>query len=185
MAEHERLNVGSEPDPALADLVEKKRGRRFESVRRGVDPDEVDDFLAAMVASIDALESKLAAGTVAAEGAPSPAEAEASDRHSERIARLVAVVERENEQVVAEAKEEAVTIVSEAADEADRLRSDARRAAERSTDEARASLTQAEAQAKEMLSTVEGRRRQVTEELTEMQERLLKIVKGLETSLGS
>jgi len=114
--------MGTEVDPPLVEVIEKRPGQRFASVRRGVNPAQVDAFLVKIASRIDALETELhqEPAEVSPEGedvarvpAPAPAE-DTSDGYTERIARLGDVGEREVKRMLAEAKAEAATIVSEA-----------------------------------------------------------------------
>ncbi len=185
--------MGTELHPPI-ERDKKKRKRRFPSVKGGFDPAQVDDFLAAIASSIEALQTELQKGRAAEEvpsdadpreAAPLPAEGDGSDGLSERIARVATVSEREVDRMLAEAKAEAATIVSEAASEADRIRSDAREEADRSFEEARTYLTRMEEDASEMLSHVAEERQQTVEELRETQERLRRVAQDLDALLDS
>ena len=113
--------MGPEVDPPLVEVIEKRPGQRFASVRRGVNPAQVDAFLVKIASRIDALETELhqEPAEVSPEGEDlivphSPAE-DAAEGYTERIARLGMVVGvREVKRMLAEAKAEAATIVSEA-----------------------------------------------------------------------
>jgi cell division septum initiation protein DivIVA len=176
--------MGAEPSPALAEILKKKRGRRFASVRRGLDTTQVDEFLVTISSRIEALETELRqAGS--SEGAkdappPPPEEGEGSGDATGRIARLAAVGEREIDTMLGEANAEAATIATEARGQADRIRAEARAEARRSVEEARGFLTQVEADAGTMLSGVAQRRREMMEELERMQERLLAVAEQLD-----
>ena len=163
--------MGAELDLPLVEINNKREGRRFSSVRRGYDTDQVDAFLIRMASRIEALEKER-------DLAASPA-GEASEGYTKGIARLVAAGVREVEKMLAEAKAEAATIVSEAGIEADRITKDAKSVATRSVDEARASLNRVEEQARTTLADVAERRATMIEELRTMQKHLLGVAQDL------
>ena len=186
--------MGIELEPSLVESVKKKkRGRRFASVRHGLDTNGVDDFLVAIASRIEALESELreARATVGitipaggSEEAPPPAPVEEVPDHAiGRIARLGVVGEREISRMLGEAKAEAATIVAEARSEADRIRADAQAEARRSVDEARMYIGQMQADAGTLLSNVAEQRRAVTAELLRMQQHLANVANDLDLVL--
>jgi vacuolar-type H+-ATPase subunit H len=187
--------MGTEIDPPLVEVLKKKPGQRFASVRRGVDAAQVDAFLVKIASRIDALEAELQGVPVTPEVQPEgtgltvpyfPVEAEegSGERYSERIARLGMVGVREVEKMLAEAKAEAATIVSEAKGEADRITNDAQSEATRSVDDARAYLSQVEEDARKIPSDAAERRRRMIEEMRTMQESLQSIAKDLDMAVN-
>ena len=107
MVEPERVIMGAEPKPPIAEIVKRTRTRRFRSVRHGLDYAQVDDVLMAILSRIEALQAELQQPRDAAEVPPngedtedarsvsaSPAE-DVSDARTERIARFSVVGERE------------------------------------------------------------------------------------------
>lgn len=186
--------MGIELDPSLDESVKKKkRGRRFASVRHGLDTNGVDDFLVTIASRIEALESALREARATAEDpsqtadleqAPPPAPVEEVPDHTVgRIARLGVVGEREIGRMLGEAKAEAATIVAEARSEAERIRADAQAGARRSVDEARVFIGQMQADAGMMLSNVAEQRRSVTAELLRLQRHLVNVANDLDLVL--
>jgi hypothetical protein len=184
--------MGAEVKPPLAEILKRKQGRRFDRVRHdGKDPAQVDAFLVAIASGIEGLEAELdrlrATPEVSSEGTdlivPPPAPEEESEGSAERIGRIGAVMEREIEQMLADARAQAATTESEAREEADRIRNDAKDAARLSIDEARSFLTQAERDAEEMQSGVAERRRQLMEDFQKMKEVLERVTQALRTLL--
>ena len=190
--------MGIELEPSLVESVKKKkRGRRFASVRHGLDTNGVDDFLVSIASRIEALESELREARATVEdpsqtadpadleqAPPPPAPVEEVPDHAiGRIARLGVVGEREISRMLGEAKAEAATIVAEARSEADRIRADAQAEARRSVDEARMYIGQMQADAGMLLSNVAEQRRAVTAELLRMQQHLANVANDLDLVL--
>lgn len=173
--------MGAELEPPLVEIVKTAEGRRFGSVRRGYDPEQVDAFLLAIASSIEAIETELQQLRVTAE-APSRGEdvEDTSDASTKRMSRLAEVGLREVERMLAEAKAESATIVAEAKAEADRTMGDAQRVAKRSVGEARAFLDQVEEDAKALVSGADEHRRRMIDEVRTMQERLVNVAQALE-----
>jgi cell division septum initiation protein DivIVA len=186
--------MGIELDPSLVESVKKKkRGRRFASVRHGLDTNGVDDFLVTIASRIEALESALREArttvedpsqTADLEQVPPPVEVEEVPDHAiGRIARLGVVGEREIGRMLGEAKAEAALIVVDARTEADRIRADAQAEARRSVDEARVFIGQMQADAGMMLSNVAEQRRSVSAELLRMQQHIVNVANDLDLVL--
>ncbi len=150
----------------------------FGSVRRGYDPREVDAFLVQVAASIQSLETRSRQAT-----RDSPDDDD--DRLARRFARVLAVQEQEAETLLTEAHVDASTMVAEAKRDADRIRSAARDAAERSIEEADAFRERAAKEAARLRSDLVERRREMTEELPQIQQRLLTFLEETEAALGA
>jgi DivIVA domain-containing protein len=150
----------------------------FGSVRRGYDPREVDAFLAQVASSIRSLEARSHQATT---NAPD----EDDDRLAKRFARVLAAQEQEAETLLKEAHAEASSMVAEAKRDADRIRTAARDAAERSIEEADAFRERAAKEADHLRSDLVGRRREMMEELPQIQQRILTFVREIEATLGA
>lgn len=183
-----------ELDPPLVEIVKRKKGERFASVRRGYDSAQVDALLSAIVSRIEALEMELQQSRVTADvprmgedpaRVSPPSSSSGAEANTEHMDRLSSVALRELQRMVADAKTEAATIVSVAAGEVDRITGDAQGAARRSVDEARAFLIEVEEDARRTLSDVAERRRQMTEGLRKMQEHLVSVAQDLDIVLDA
>lgn len=162
--------MDSEPDRSSAGSGEDIRHEYFAWARRGFDPTEVREFLATVASVIEHLEAELGQERPHAEAAThgedarrsdsAPAQAGAS-RLEERVARLIAVAEREAETTLEEAKAEAATIVSEATSEAESIRSATQREVRRAAEESRAFLEKAKEESGRTLSDLAEQRRQM------------------------
>ena len=166
----------AELDPSLVESVKGKRDEGFPSVRRGYDPAQVDAFLLAIVARIEALRDELndhlaAASDPGTEAVPA------------RVARMVEAGERAIEQIVADAKAEAAAIAFEARSEADRTTRDAQADAKRSLEDAGVFLDQVEEDARTLVANADARRGEMVDEVRGMQERLLRVTRALELVL--
>ena len=175
----------AEPEPPLVEIIKKRHGTMFETVRRGYDSSQVDVFLASVSASIDAREQEL-------RDLRSPREdvrrdsggGEVSDS-SKRIARLVEVGEREVEQMREEANAEAAKIRADAKREADRITREARDEATKAVDDVQAFLDQVDEDTRRIPEEAEEQRRQMIEETRAMQERLMKVAQALDSVLDA
>ena len=156
-------------------LVENLKEKRFPTVKRGFDPEQVGAFLVTVASSIESLAAQLAEAKAAPSGE--------ADARSERLERLWEVTEREVAKMLADAKAEAAMIRSEAETEANRIRNEARDEARVAIDEVQAFLDRVDEETRTIPAAAEERRRQMNEETRMMQERLLSIAKALDSVL--
>jgi cell division septum initiation protein DivIVA len=177
--------MAAEPEPPLAEIVKKRHGTMFETVKRGYAPSQVDVFLVSVATGIDAREQELRELRSPAEDVGQDSGSEDASDSSKRIARLVEVGEREVEQMREEANAEAAKIRADAQREADRITREARDEATRAVDEVQAFLDQVDEDTRKIPAQAEERRRQMIEETRAMQERLLKVAKALDSVLDT
>jgi cell division septum initiation protein DivIVA len=160
---------------------EKEPPTSFSTVRKGLDPVEVDAFVAAAKTSVSSLQEQLSelsqADTPAPEG-----EAQAP---ADRLTRFLTLAEEQTAAVIAEAKAEARSIASEAKRQADQVVAEARADAERSVGEAESALQQAREESDRAIAGLEERRRTMFEELEAMRSRLLSLLPDIERVLES
>jgi cell division septum initiation protein DivIVA len=177
--------MAAELEPPLAEIIKRRHGTMFETVRRGYVPSQVDVFLVSVATGIDAREQELRElRSPVGHAAQKYGTDEASDS-SKRLARLVEVGEREVEQMREEANAEAAKIRSDARREAGRVTREARDEATQAVDEVQAFLDQVDEDTRRIPAEAEQRRRQMIEETRAMQERLMKIAKALDSVLDA
>lgn len=171
----------SDLDVPLLPSAEQIRNRTFATVRRGYDPDQVQDYLVAIATQVETLEkdlkqARLNLETASAQAPPAPMPAAPTedpyDRISKRFSGLIATADRE-----------ASRIVEEAMTEADRIRVDAQANAERDKQEGAETLETAREEADRILAGLAARRDLLVGQLQEMQARLLSVAKDLEVSI--
>src|SRR4051794_5570917 len=207
--------------PAMSDLdlpllpsADQIRRRKFATVRRGYDPDQVDDYLTQVAEQVEALETdlrdeRLAAarqrpgGETAAEGpallatpatamappAAAPASAPESEeaayeRISKRFASVLKSADEEAHKLIDQARAEATKLLDDARAEADRIRVDAQANAEQARAASAAELANAREEADRTLGGLEQRRESLLGQMHEMQSRLLAVAQNLEIPDG-
>src|SRR3954469_18776540 len=202
--------------PAMSDLdlpllpsADQIRRRKFATVRRGYDPDQVDDYLKQVAEQVEALETDLrderlnAAGqrpggaeapaeqaaammapaTVASSSAPETEEA-AYDRISKRFASVLKSADEEAQKLIDQARAEATKLMADARAEADRIRVDAQANAEQARATSAAELAKAREESDRLLGGLEQRRESLLGQMHEMQSRLLAVAQNLEIPDG-
>ena len=175
----------AEPEPPLVEIIKKRHGTMFDTVRRGYAPSQVDVFLVSIKTGIDARQEELRElrSPAVDVGRGEPLD-DASDS-SKRIARLVEVGEREVEQMREEANAEAAKIRADAKREADRITREARDEATKAVDDVQAFLDQVDEDTRRIPEEAEEQRRQMIEETRAMQERLMKVAQALDSVLNA
>jgi len=182
----------SDLDLPLLPSAEQIRRRQFATVRRGYDPDQVQDYLNQVATQVEALENELREERMQASGrpeappapmtpaaaAPSAEPATVEDAYAQLSARLAGVLRAADEQaqqLVADAKAEAKKIMEEAQSEADAIRVDAQATAEEARAKSAAELERAREEADRVLGGLEQRREAMLTQMHEMQSRLLAV----------
>jgi len=154
---------------------------RFGSVRRGYDPEEVDTFLMQVASAIRILEARIREAPEAPEDTPE----DIDERIATRFAGILAIQEREAENLLSEAHLEAEAIVAAADREAEEIRADGQDAAERSIGEATAFRRRAAEEADQLRVDLDERRRDLIAKLPQIRQRLATFLKDLEKTLAS
>jgi cell division initiation protein len=181
--------MANELDLPLLPSADQIRRREFATVRRGYDPDQVRDYLAAVAQQVENLESetrelKLRADTAprpdtsaapAAPAAPTPPETDPYETIAKRFAGVLGTADKEASRIVENATAEASTILQEARAEADRVRLDAQSTAERARSEGEMALRSATQEAERILASLTDRRRALIDDLKGLRGRLLSI----------
>jgi cell division initiation protein len=195
----------SDLDLPLLPSADQIRRRKFATVRRGYDPDQVDDYLKQVAEQVEALETDLrderlatarqAPAAAAAEQAPiamtaaAPAvsmedENAAYDRISKRLATVLRAADEEAQKLIEQARAEATKLIDDARAEADRIRVDTQANAEQARTASQAELQRAREEADRVLGGLEQRRESLLGQMHEMQSRLLAVAQNLEIPDG-
>lgn len=200
----------SDLDLPLLPSADQIRRRKFATVRRGYDPDQVDDYLNQVAEQVEALETDLRderlaaarqrpgepvdeqpAATTAAMpammAAPAPAaesEEAAYERISKRFASVLKSADEEAQKLIDQARAEATKLLDDARAEADRIRVDAQANAEQARATSAAELAKAREEADRTLGGLEQRREALLGQMHEMQSRLLAVAQNLEIPDG-
>jgi DivIVA domain-containing protein len=197
----------------LLPSADQIRRRKFATVRRGYDPDQVDDYLKQVAEQVEALETDLRderlhaaqprpAGTeapaeqvaerpaammappaAATTTAPETEEA-AYDRISKRFASVLKSADEEAQKLIDQARAEATKLLDDARAQADRIRVDAQANAEQARTTSAAELAKAREEADRVLGGLEQRRESLLGQMHEMQSRLLAVAQNLEIPDG-
>jgi DivIVA domain-containing protein len=201
----------SDLDLPLLPSADQIRRRKFATVRRGYDPDQVDDYLKQVAEQVEALETDLRderlnavrqrPGTEAPEQvaerpaammtppaaatttAPETEEA-AYERISKRFASVLKSADEEAQKLIDQARAEATKLLDDARAEADRIRVDAQANAEQARSTSAAELAKAREEADRVLGGLEQRRESLLGQMHEMQSRLLAVAQNLEIPDG-
>jgi cell division initiation protein len=155
----------SDLDLPLLPSADQIRRRKFATVRRGYDPDQVDDYLKQVAEQVEALETDLRDERLAtARQAPAAAtpteqapiamtaaapvvsmedENAAYDRISKRLATVLRAADEEAQKLIEQARAEATKLIDDARAEADRIRVDTQANAEQARTASQAELQRA------------------------------------------
>jgi DivIVA domain-containing protein len=195
----------SDLDLPLLPSADQIRRRKFATVRRGYDPDQVDDYLKQVAEQVEALETDLRDERLATarqapaahistdqapvEMTPAPAvsmedENAAYDRISKRFATVLRAADEEAQKLIERARAEATKLVDDARTEADRIRVDAQANAEQARTASEAELQRAREESDRVLGGLEQRRESLLGQMHEMQSRLLAVAQNLEIPDG-
>ncbi len=190
----------SDLDLPLLPSAEQIRRRQFATVRRGYDPDQVQDYLQQIATQVETLENDLREERLQSTGRPDapaapastappapavPAETAASaeaayEQLSTRFAAVFKAADEESQKLVANAREHATKILEEAQAEADRIRLDAQATAEEARAKSAAELERARTEADRVVGGLEQRREAMLVQMHEMQSRLLAVAQDLD-----
>jgi DivIVA domain-containing protein len=181
-------------DLPLLPSAEQIRRRQFATVRRGYDPDQVQEYLNQVATQVEALEKELreqrlqAGGRADAPPAPAPPAAAAAavpatdayEQLSERLATVLRAADEQAQQLVADARADAKKVLDEAQAEADKVKVDAQASAEEARAKSAAELARAREEADRILGGLEQRRETMLQQMHEMQSRLLAVAQNLD-----
>lgn len=176
----------TELDLPVLMAAEQIRRREFVTIRRGYDPEQVRDYLDQLADQVDRMASMIREARLDAESAIRAGASPKTDPY-ERLARRVASVIREADDVAertrSEASREAERALEQARTDADRIRLDAQTHAEQSREEAERSVHEAREQADRTIAGLATRREALVGQLSQMQERLLGVARDLEDAI--
>ncbi len=194
----------SDLDLPLLPSADQIRRRKFATVRRGYDPDQVDDYLKQVAEQVEALETdlrdeRLNAARQPPGGAEAPAERPAAmtmtapptaaapeseeaayERISKRFASVLKSADEEAQKLIDQARAESTKLLADARAEADRIRVDAQANAEQARTTSAAELARAREESDRVLGGLEQRRESLLGQMHEMQSRLLAVAQNLE-----
>ena len=188
----------SDLDLPLLPSAEQIRRRKFATVKRGYDPDQVHEYLNQVAIQVETLETDLrdermgassrAGETVAAappKAAPAPPAAAASteaayEQLSKRFATVLKAADAESQALIEKARAESTKLLGDARIEADKIRVDAQANAEESRTKSAAELERAREEADRVLGGLEARREAMLTQMHDMQSRLINVAKELE-----
>jgi DivIVA domain-containing protein len=184
----------SDLDLPLLPSAEQIRRRQFATVRRGYDPDQVQEYLGQVATQVETLEKELreqrleVGGRADAPPAPAPPaeaaaaapSADAYEQLSARLATVLRAADEQAQQLVSDARAEAKKVLDEAQAEADKVRVDAQASAEEARAKSAAELTRAREEADRILGGLEQRREAMLQQMHEMQSRLFAVAQNLE-----
>ncbi len=188
----------SDLDLPLLPSAEQIRRRKFATVKRGYDPDQVHEYLNQVAIQVETLETDLrdermgassrAAEAVAApppKAAPAPPVAAANteaayEQLSKRFASVLKAADAESQALIDKARAESTKLLEDARIEADKIRVDAQANAEEARTKSAAELERARQEADRVLGGLEARREAMLSQMHDMQSRLLNVAKDLE-----
>jgi DivIVA domain-containing protein len=188
----------SDLDLPLLPSAEQIRRRKFATVKRGYDPDQVHEYLNQVAIQVETLETDLrdermgassrAGDTVAVaapKAAPAPPVAAASmeaayEQLSKRFASVLKAADAESQALIEKARAESTKLLEDARIEADKIRVDAQANAEEARTKSAAELERAREEADRVLGGLEARREAMLSQMHDMQSRLLNVAKELE-----
>ena len=189
----------SDLDLPLLPSAEQIRRRKFATVKRGYDPDQVHEYLNQVAIQVETLETDLrdermgassrAGEAVAAAppkaAGPAPPAAAASteaayEQLSKRFATVLKAADAESQALIDKARAESTKLLEDARIEADKIRVDAQANAEEARTKSAAELERAREEADRVLGGLEARREAMLTQMHDMQSRLLNVAKELE-----
>ena len=179
------------------DHIETQEGalvHDFTLVRRGYDPEEVNDHLRSLSVRIEALERQLrdAEGQLTAmrrgsqdvwKNAYRTAKEELYDRFASRLSEILKTADRLADEARMEAEQNARAAMSNAESESERVLGDARREADELKRDAEEARSRAEVERDTILRDLEARRTGILREVYQAADRLGTAVSGLRTLL--
>jgi vacuolar-type H+-ATPase subunit H len=166
----------------------------FTLVRRGYDPEEVNDHLRSVSVRVEALERQLldAEGQLTAmrrgsqdvwKNAYRTAKEELYERFASRLSEILKTADRLADEARTEAEESSRATLTQAGSESERLLSDARREADELKRDAEEARARAEVERDTILRDLEARRTGILREVYQAADRLGTAVSGLRTLL--
>jgi DivIVA domain-containing protein len=188
----------SDLDLPLLPSAEQIRRRKFATVKRGYDPDQVHEYLNQVAIQVETLETDLRdermgassrAGEAVAAAPPKAASAPvvaaasteaAYEQLSKRFATVLKAADAESQALIEKARAESTKLLEDARIEADKIRVDAQANAEESRTKSAAELERAREEADRVLGGLEARREAMLTQMHDMQSRLINVAKELE-----
>jgi cell division initiation protein len=194
--EFRRVSPMADLDLPLLPSAEQIRRRQFATVRRGYDPDQVQEYLNQVATQVEALEKELREQRLQvgarADAPPAPAppaeaaavaaapSADAYQQLSARLATVLRAADEQAQQLVADARAEAKKVLDEAQADADKVKVDAQASAEEARTKSAEELARAREEADRILGGLEQRRETMLQQMHEMQSRLLAVAQNLD-----
>lgn len=163
------------------------RHRRFASVKRGYDRDQVREYLQRVADHVEATEEELYRVRSDADAMSRGALSARDDAYAElasRVADVLRSADAHAEETRRTVNDDAERILIEARVEAERIRGDAEARATEARRESEETLDRAKEEAERMLSGLAARRDAILAELQTMRDRLVGVVRRLETTMA-
>jgi DivIVA domain-containing protein len=185
----------SDLDLPLLPSAEQIRRRKFATVKRGYDPDQVHEYLNQVAIQVETLETdlrdeRMGASSRAADVSAAPPQAvpvapaaaassteAAYEQLSKRFASVLKAADGEAQALIEKSRAQATKLLEEARVEADKIRVDAQAHAEESRAKSAAELERAREEADRVLGGLEQRREAMLAQMHDMQSRLLTVAK--------
>ena len=161
---------------------------QFTRVLKGLDPDEVESYVSAVIRRVDALERELRQAVEQRDLAQrryASVREEAYRQAAARMGDVLRTADMQAEQLRKQSEEEAARRVAEATEEGERIRLDAQGEAHRLRQEGQSALRLAQAEAERVLGGLSARREAMIAEMTVIRDRMSGVLEQLENVIGA
>ena len=161
---------------------------QFTRVLKGLDPDEVESYVSAVIRRVDGLERELKQVVEQRDLAQrryASVREEAYRQAAARMGDVLRTADMQAEQLRKESEEEAARRIAEATEEGERTRLDAQGEAHRLRQEGQSTLRLAQAEAERVLGGLAARREAMIAEMTVIRDRMSGVLEQLENVIGA
>jgi cell division septum initiation protein DivIVA len=161
---------------------------QFTRVLKGLDPDEVESYVSAVIRRVDGLERELKQVIEQRDLAQrryASVREEAYRQAAARMGDVLRTADMQAERLRQESEEEAARRIAEATEEGERIRMDAQGEAHRLRQEGQSTLRLAQAEAERVLGGLAARREAMIAEMSVIRERMSGVLEQLENVIGA
>src|SRR5437588_1780985 len=161
---------------------------QFTRVLKGLDPDEVESYVSAVIRRVDGLERELKQVIEQRDLAQrryASVREEAYRQAAARMGDVLRTADMQAERLRQESEEEAARRIAEATEEGERIRMDAQGEAHRLRQEGQSTLRLAQAEAERVLGGLAARREAMIAEMTVIRDRMTGVLEQLENVIGA
>ena len=161
---------------------------QFTRVLKGLDPDEVESYVSAVIRRVDGLERELKQVIEQrdlAQRRHASVREEAYRQAAARMGDVLRTADMQAERLRQESEEEAARRIAEATEEGERIRMDAQGEAHRLRQEGQSTLRLAQAEAERVLGGLAARREAMIAEMTVIRDRMGGVLEQLENVIGA